>query len=640
LQGWWKLDGDLRDNTPYQRNGVLAGATYANDRKGAASKALTLNGVDQFVSTGAPGVSTTFSYAGWFKLNSFSTSWSSVFGDFNHNSPANGANFIPRSGSVAICIGDNVGAYNATTSCNSNVFSSSAVQLNSWVHGAMVYDGTTLKVYVNGQNIGSTTKTIIHTNTTFTIGKWASSYTSYFVDGAIDDVRVYDRALSNDEVSALYNQYDTQVNAGSGQKGMLGWWKLDGDGKDATPYQNAGVITGGTTIADRKNNSGDAYSFNVSGSKMTLTNPVGQTGQVTASVWYRRNEASSSGSWRTILGHKTANIHPLILNNTSRNLGIWDGAFRDFGYNVPNDSTWHNFAVVYNSSGTAQLYVDGVYKNQVTTTLNLGTNPIGMIGNWSGGGYWAGDIDDVRIYNRGLSLAEIQQQYQSYNSQININASPSGNQATGNINTGLLGYWPFNGNAKDTTPYSNSGTVNGAILGPDRRGQANGAYQMGTTNQWINVGSPAVYNALSNGFTLSVWLNYNGTASSNQWPVVMGSSNTHVNYGIRSSQYGARIYFEYGIAPFAGADWGGCGGYTTAANVWHLYTYTYDGAVLRTYLDGAYTALCNISGGLSPTFGGFSFTTSSNGWNGSMDDARVYNRALSASEVSALYTTY
>jgi hypothetical protein len=264
-----------------------------------------------------------------------------------------------------------------------------------------------------------------------------------------------------------------------------------------------------------------------------------------------------------------------------------------------------------------------------STAVTLGSLP--------GYGKLNGLMDDTRIYSRALSATEIATQYKSYNSQINLNSSPASSQSAGNINTGLIGYWPFNGNAKDATPYSNNGTVNGAVLGVDRRGRANSAYVTGSTGKWINVGSPSTFSNLSNGFTYSVWLNYNGTASSGQWPEIMGASNTHIYYGIRSSGYGASIYFEYGTTPFAGSTYYSCSSYSPPVATWHLYTYTFDGSTIKYYRDGAFVTSCPVSGGLSPTFGGLSFTMSSSGWNGSMDDARVYNRPLSANEVAQLY---
>ncbi len=631
LMGWWKFDGNLKDSTPYQRDGVLTGATYGTDRKGASNKAVTLNGTNQIVSAGSPGVSSAFSYTGWFKMNSWGTTWGSVFGDFSHAAPPNGINFVPRSGQVIMCIGDNTGTYSAATTCNPNLMSASDVKLNTWIHGALVYDGTTLKVFINGQNIGTRTKAITHNNTTFTMGRWASSYnTDYYVDGSIDDVRIYNRALSDNEVTALYQEYDAQVNAGSGEKGLLGWWKLDGNGKDATPYQNNGVFTAGAAIADREGSTGGAYSFNALGSKMVLPNPVGQSGQMTASVWYRRTEASSSGTWRTILGHKTANIHQLILNNTSRHLGIWDGAFRDFGYTAPNDGAWHNFTVIYDSAGTAKLYVDGGFISQVTTTLNLAANPIGTIGNWNSGSYWAGDIDDVRIYNRALSDVEIQQRYTSYNSQINLNSTP--NSTTPNINSGLVGYWPFTGNAKDATPYAHNGTVTDATLTTDRKGNANSAYLFNGTSSNITAGLVSAITKAGN-YTVSVWVKSTNTGASQT--IFQNAANCNDRNSLAVNGTGVYFYYYNGTAYISKAG-------TMNNGQWNHIVGINTGGTLSLYVNGVAqsgTGNAYVHCQVGLWLGSTSAIPGTPQWySGSIDEFRVWNRALSAAEVQALYT--
>lgn len=406
------------------------------------------------------------------------------------------------------------------------------------------------------------------------------------------------------------------------QKGLIGWWKLDGDGKDSTPYSNTGVMTNGVSTADRKGTTGAAYTFNASASKMTLTNVVGQAGELTASVWYKRDEASSSSSWRTILGHKTANIHPLILNNVSRNLGIWDGAFRDFGYTVPNDGSWHNFTVIYNSAGNAKLYVDGTYVSQVTTTLNLATNPIGTIGNWAGGTYWAGNIDDVRIYDRALGATEIEALYKQYDAQLN---AASGEK-------GLVGWWKLDGNAKDATPYGNNGTAIGATTAVDRKGTASSAYGFNGSS-YIAIPSSSSL-SVGNNITVSAW--FYPTSGATYQPIVAKSAS--------AGTAGWELANSSGVlrATLRGATLDVFGG-TFSLNQWHMATFSYDGSTLRLYLDGvlkgtvAGTSTLNSTADLwigkrlngGDYFGG-----------GSIDDVRMYNRPLSATEVARQYQSY
>lgn len=69
---------------------------------------------------------------------------------------------------------------------------------------------------------------------------------------------------------------------------------------------------------------------------------------------------------------------------------------------------------------------------------------------------------------------------------------------------GLVGYWPFNGNANDESGNGNNGIVNGATLTSDRFGNSNYAYNFDGSN-WIEVFYNQIFNFGTNSFTLSCW---------------------------------------------------------------------------------------------------------------------------------------
>lgn len=161
------------------------------------------------------------------------------------------------------------------------------------------------------------------------------------------------------------------------------------------------------------------FSFDASGKRATIGTPFGQAGQTTITIGYRRTEASSSTTWRTLLSDVSANFHHLVSQQSSRNLGIWDGSFKDFGYNPPQDSKFHIYSVVYTSGSSATLYIDGVQGNTIATTLNLNTYKIGSIGNWTGT-YWSGDISFLQIHSYGLTASEIKQNYDALRGRYSL----------------------------------------------------------------------------------------------------------------------------------------------------------------------------------------------------------------------------
>ncbi len=184
----------------------------------------------------------------------------------------------------------------------------------------------------------------------------------------------------------------------------------------------SGTSNNGTLVASPafSTDGGGSIVFDGSTKRATLASPFGQAGFTTVSIWYNRVEAVSSTSWRTLFATTSTNVHHLISRNTDRILGIFDGSFRSFGYNPPIDGKFHNYTVVYQSATNATLYVDGIFVSTIAIVLNLSTSPIGSIGNWTSGNYWAGYLNLPLIYNRALSQQEIIQNYNATKARFGL----------------------------------------------------------------------------------------------------------------------------------------------------------------------------------------------------------------------------
>lgn len=113
----------------------------------------------------------------------------------------NGPFYLAYSGSRAVI----AGVYTSPSTWTW-VSGNTATPLNSWQFVAMTYDGANEKVYVNGSQDGvvSVTSTLVTTGATVKIGWGDPGFNQYF-NGYIDDVRIYNRALSADEVRQIYN---------------------------------------------------------------------------------------------------------------------------------------------------------------------------------------------------------------------------------------------------------------------------------------------------------------------------------------------------------------------------------------------------------------------------------------------------
>ncbi len=119
----------------------------------------------------------------------------------------------------------------------------------TWHHLAGTYDGVRVRLYVNGieENSAALAGVTLSSNTRpFDIGGYCNNHGGYFGNGLIDDVRVYNRALSASEIEVIAKgrlKYDSLTTPGNG---LVGYWPLD-DSPDGTSGD-------GDTFVDRSGN--------------------------------------------------------------------------------------------------------------------------------------------------------------------------------------------------------------------------------------------------------------------------------------------------------------------------------------------------------------------------------------------------
>lgn len=203
-----------------------------------------------------------------------------------------------------------------------------------------------------------------------------------------------------------------------------------------------------------------------------------------------------------------------------------------------------------------------------------------------------------------------------------------------NLQNGLIGYWPFNGNADDKSGNGNNGTVSGAVLTTDRFDSPNKAYLFNggasyiKSNPTLPVGSAAR--------SLSIWFKTTSNSGYNGY-----NNNTLISWGNPSpnQMFSPSVYIgELLIGIYANPNdiWTGR---IVNDGIWHFLCITYDGAVVNVYLDGSVinTANRTFNTSSSELQIGQRIGQSSQAMNGSLDDIRIYNRSLNVEEVFALY---
>ena len=211
---------------------------------------------------------------------------------------------------------------------------------------------------------------------------------------------------------------------------------------------------------------------------------------------------------------------------------------------------------------------------------------------------------------------------------------------------GLVGYWPFSGNANDASSYGNNGTVNGATLTADRFGNANSAYSFDGIDDYIQTQSTFSLVTGTTSRTVSLWLKTVGHVSGRQAIVMWGT------------QVGCYGKFNVNVARSYGSSISlitGCGNYDNPASVldnnWHNIICVFDSslglntATARYYLDGV--SLNNTGGGSNLTANIFTQPSpidfgrdgNSGYMIGLLDDVAIWSRVLTQAEITGLYTT-
>ena len=316
-----------------------------------------------------------------------------------------------------------------------------------WHHYALSYDGATVRLYYDGALRGEWALALNTGAADFVIGRWQNDS----FDGLIDDVRVYDRALSLTEIQALANGEHPQIsvdttlgnaldvngdlvlNSGTLRiyDGLRGYWKLDeGSGAtavDSSGYGQDGTLNGSplwdTTTPDgiEFNNpyalnfdGADDYVSCGSGPTITGANPR------TVAAWAYTRNFNSGGIFQG--GITQENLRDFSLRTLTTD-NLWRLQFwgTDIDITLPNSQgQWHHYALSYDGT-TVRLYYDGALQVEQALALNTGAADF-MIGRWQNDSF-DGLIDDVRVYDRALSAVEVQALADGYDVQahpINI----------------------------------------------------------------------------------------------------------------------------------------------------------------------------------------------------------------------------
>ena len=409
---------------------------------------------------------------------------------------------------------------------------------------------------------------------------------------------------------------------------LIAFYPFNGNANDESGNNHNGSVVGAILTTDRFNQSGKAYSFLYNGFSSDRIEVSGTsdlnfaTGGFSISAWIKfANDGSIGVNYPIFSKHICGEQSGYILMMFNAKLTFWlagSGA-----YNVVStptnytDNSWHQVVAVYDGV-TQSIYVDGVLKNSMPFNYNTFNTANWALGGYNGcNGGFEGKVDEIKVFNRALSATEIHNQYIASVSD-------------------MVAFFPFNGNAIDESGNGHDGSINGnATMTPDRFMNESKAFTFPDQSSNISLTNSSDLN-FEDGFTLSAWVKYKNTYS-----VVVGKHVCgFVNGFILGIDYDGQMQLW-----LANSDWSTVStNYTFIENQWYMITASYDAgtSVAKIYVNG------EINGSGNVTYNNYSSYPISMGevyqnncqpanMSGAVDEVKIFNRPLSASEILAEY---
>jgi len=212
---------------------------------------------------------------------------------------------------------------------------------------------------------------------------------------------------------------------------------------------------------------------------------------------------------------------------------------------------------------------------------------------------------------------------------------------------GLVGWWPFNGNANDESGNGNNGTVNAATLTDDRFGNSGSAYLFNGIDNYISIDDSPSLDVQN--VTISAWYNcfdYGLSSQLNQGHIVSKRETSgwgqSFQLALESTTPVNGIWATYTIGSNGSVSYNSNSDLVT--NAWVHAVYTHDNNSAKLYINGVAVSASSVIGGLSSNnlpmwIGARPFAGSNSAfYHGTLDDIGIWNRALTPAEVQALYS--
>ncbi len=608
-----------KDLSDYGNNASVKGAAYTADRFGYGNSAVSFDGISSAVTASNSAYLnspfTTVSF--WVNVRSL---------------PAQGEVYLLSHGGwqerwkVSLPSHGKPVFTTHTASCCNDMDSGSGNELKpgEWRHVVMIHDGTVDRMYMNGVKVNEKSYAggLNQTTHPLGIGYDPIDVGNYF-DGQLDDVEIYNFAMSDQAVLSLFN---AQSQFPGTSTDLVATYSLNGDGTDNTQFGNDATIDiDATATANRHGWAGNA----LHGAAVADNSIALQSDYTTISFWVNPTSLPASGEvylmsnggwqerWKISLPSHGKPVFTTHATACCSDMDSGDG-------NALKVGEWTHVAMVHDGTQD-QIFINGTLANQKATAgalnktkfpLGIGFDPIDK------GSFFDGSIDDVMIYNKALSAAEIAALYDLQ-------------KPTPVVNSTLVANYTFDNNKLDASTYHNTAYGN-ALSTKDRFGKANKAMVFDGKSTFVEAAnSPQLASDFT---TISFWAKANSLPASGE-VYMLSHGGWQERWKISLPSHGKPVFTTHATSCCNDMDSGD--GNQLKIGEWRHIVMTHDGAKDRIYMNGIQVNEKTYAGALNKTihpFGiGYDPIDKGNYFDGALDEVQIYNRALTAQEVLDLY---
>jgi hypothetical protein len=402
----YQFSGNVADSSGNILDGTNNGATLTVDRFGNSNEAYSFDGSGDYIELPSDFDTPQRTINVWFKAEQITTSPKHIY-DSDHPGMINASTKMwvwMHSGQPK------VGMSTGSSSTNQH---NEPINANQWYMGTIVV-GTDVKFYLNSNLIATFplhTGCAVAGNSTALIG--SSRLIDRFFDGDIDDVSIYDCALTQNEIDTLYDNYVPVINITC----LAADYYFSGNADDLSGNGNDGITNDVTLTSDLFGNANSAYSFNGTSSYIDLFDDYDFPSR-TVNLWFKANDIDTNV--QTIFDSDHG-----LLNNGSTKIYVKDSAGAKLAFSTGsagvnlhlepiNENQWYMATLVVNPT-TVTYYLNG--QPVQTDAFNGGSSTSGYDQALLGttrlfDRYFDGDIDNVSIYQCDMSSTFIDSLFQ------------------------------------------------------------------------------------------------------------------------------------------------------------------------------------------------------------------------------------